>query len=103
MISPIAASQEVNNSNSDFSAVSGIRKTYGDFIDMMGEVSQAYATGNAMSFKLFPGKSVTPTDASFSLFVNYSMDQYQQTISTLFKGEQYKNELDKMVYSMFGG
>ncbi|MFA5035468.1 MAG: hypothetical protein WC500_06795 [Candidatus Margulisiibacteriota bacterium] len=90
------------NIESSFDAKSTIKSKYGEFVDILAQMSDAMQNDSEMTFPSFPNQKVKPSDASFAVLSSYTMDQIQQQMESLLDSVKKRTELDKMTYGLFG-
>ena len=94
----------INNGNLDnsFDVTSALQSKYTQFIDVFAQMSKSMMDGTSMIFPDFPNQPVKPEDASFSLFANYEMNQFEQQLQTLTDAEKFKGTADKQMIQAMG-
>jgi hypothetical protein len=94
----------INNDHLDnsFDVTSALKGKYMQFLDVFAQMSKSMADGTPMVFPDFPNQPVKPEDASFSLFANYSMNQFEQQLQTLIDAEKFKGTADKQMIQAMG-
>ncbi len=90
------------NIENNFDVTSALRGKYTEFLDVYAEMSKAMMNNTSMVFPDFPNNPVKPEDASFSLFANYSMNQFEQQLQTLMDAEKFKGTADKQMIQAMG-
>ncbi len=90
------------NIENNFDVTSALKGKYNEFLDVYAQMSNAMMNNTSMIFPDFPNSPVKPEDASFSLFANYSMNQFEQQLQTLMDAEKFKGTADKQMIQAMG-
>ena len=101
-ISGISGGLSNANIDSSFDVTSALKSKYSSFLNVFSEMSTAMANNTTMIFPDFPNKPVSPADTSFSLYANYSMNQFEQQLQTLMDAEKWKTTADKQMIQAMG-
>ena len=88
------------NLDANFDVTSAIKGKYQQFIDIFSDISRSMTDNSPVTFPSFPNQPVSPDDASFSLFSNYSMNQLEQQLQVLMDAEKWKGTIDKQAIQM---
>jgi hypothetical protein len=88
--------------DNNFDVTSALKGKYTAFMNVFADMSKSMLDDTAMTFPDFPNQSVKPEDASFSLFANYSMNQFEQQLQTLIDAEKWKTTADKQMIQAMG-
>lgn len=89
---------------SDFGVdlTSALQGKYTEFMDVFAEMAKSMNTDSAMTFPQFPNSPVKPEDTSFSIYANYSMNEYQEQLQDLMDAEKFKGTADKQMIQAMG-
>jgi hypothetical protein len=94
----------ISNPNIDtsFDVTSALSDKYTQFMDVFGQMSQSMMNDTPMTFPDFPNQPVKPEDASYSLFANYTMNDFEEELQTLMDAEKFKGTADKQMIQAMG-
>ncbi|MBN3032704.1 MAG: hypothetical protein JW873_01270 [Candidatus Saganbacteria bacterium] len=95
----------ISNANIDnsFDITSALKGKYTEFINIFAEMSKSMMEGTAMTFPAFPNQPVKPEDASYALYANYTMTQFEEQLQVLMDAEKWKGTADKQMIQAMGG
>jgi hypothetical protein len=96
-IGPISG---VENLDADFDVKSAVQDKYGEFLDILMLMAKSMEDDEPV---VFPGfqQEVRPSDVSFNLYAQHSMNQISQQLETILNTEKFKRDIEKQVYSLF--